>query len=70
LVTGVVRETVHEECGERVLLVDGEPFELSGGEHLCRDYLAWHLPPDRRDSADLDVRGGWRPRWTGQLKAA
>jgi hypothetical protein len=51
----------HEDCGEPVLLVDGEEFDLSGAEHRCRDYVAWHGPVDGRDPAFLDVAGGWRP---------
>lgn len=30
--------------------------------HLCRDYLAWHGPADRRDPFTVDVEDGWRPR--------
>lgn len=36
--------------------------ELLLREHLCRDYLAWHRPADRRDVNTLDVPHGWRPR--------
>ncbi len=71
VVTGPVARSVHHtECGQLVLLVDGEPFELSGAEHLCRDYLAWHVPPDRRDPADLDVPVGWRPFGSRMVGAA
>lgn len=54
--------TAHPDCGETVFLVDGEPFDLGGAEHLCRDYVAWHLPADRRHPSDLDVPDGWAPR--------
>lgn len=30
--------------------------------HLCRDYIAWHRPADRRDPFTVDVEDGWRPR--------
>jgi hypothetical protein len=29
--------------------------------HLCRDYLAWHRPADRRDPFTVDVADGWQP---------
>lgn len=61
---------VHEDCGQLVLMVDGEPFELGGAEHLCTDYAVWHQPPDRRHPSDLDVPGGWRPARVRQFRAA
>ncbi len=52
----------HPDCGEPVQ-IDGDVVTDPGGaRHLCRDYLAWHGPVDRRDAAVLDVPGGWRPR--------
>jgi hypothetical protein len=54
--------TVHPDCGEPVILVGELVCEPAGGQHLCRDYVAWHLPPDPRDPSDLDVEGGWVPR--------
>lgn len=54
--------TVHPDCGDPVVLAGGEVLDPDGGRHLCRDYVAWHLPPDRRDPDDLDVEGGWVPR--------
>jgi len=52
----------HVECGELVVLDGDEVLDVAGGRHLCRDYLAWHLPPDRRHPSDLDVANGWVPR--------
>ena len=62
------RAIVHGECRQPVFLVDGELFEPWGADHLCRDYVAWHRPPDRRDPADLDVPGGWRTGRVGLLR--
>lgn len=53
---------VHGECGELVVVAGGEVLEVGGGQHLCRDYVAWHQAPDRRHPSDLDVPGGWVPR--------
>lgn len=52
----------HVECGELVLVDGGQVLDVAGGPHLCRDYVAWHLPPDRRHPWDLDVVEGCRPR--------
>lgn len=53
--------TRHPGCGAPVTLAGGGVFDVDGREHLCRDYVAWYLPPDRRDPAVLDVLDGWRP---------
>lgn len=65
---------VHEDCGAEVVLVDGKLCERvmrragAGAlgmvvvEHVCRDYVAWHRPADRRDPLTVDVRDGWVPR--------
>lgn len=47
--------TVHEPCGAPVEAGLLCVLDLDGRQHLCRDYLAWHLPADRRDPAVLDV---------------
>jgi hypothetical protein len=48
----------HGDCGEPVVVEAGRVMDPGGGEHLCSDYLAWHLPPDRRDPWNLDA-----PAW-------
>jgi hypothetical protein len=58
------------ECGELVVVDGDQVLDVAGGAHLCRDYVAWHRPPDRRHPSDLDVAGGWRPRVAGLARAA
>lgn len=71
-------ESVCPDCGAEVVQLsifgDGrvQPYErlmqmsrhgmLWPVPHLCRDYIAWHRPADRRDPFTVDVAGGWRPR--------
>lgn len=52
----------HGECGELVVVDGDQVLDVAGQRHLCRDYLAWHGPPDRRHPSDLDVAVGWQPR--------
>ncbi len=54
--------TAHVDCGQPVVLAGGEVLDPDGGRHLCEDYLAWHLPPERRHPSGLDVADGWQPR--------
>lgn len=57
----MVTVVVHEDCGE---LVECSPLgvaEPGGGDHACRDYVAWHAPVDRRDPMEVDVPDGWLP---------
>jgi hypothetical protein len=61
--------SVHDECGAPVAVWAGRITDPDGGEHQCRDYLAWHQPPDRRDPDLLDVADGWKPR-RRELKSA
>jgi len=60
----------HDQCGELVVLDGDEVLDVAGGQHLCRDYLAWHQPADPRHPSDLDVPRGWRPRSQGYGQAA
>lgn len=50
---------VHPDCGELVVFAGDQVLDVAGGQHLCSDYVAWHLPPDRRHPSDLDVPSGW-----------
>lgn len=45
--------TWHPACGAPVELRGGLTVDPDGAEHLCRDYLAWHLPADRRHPDDI-----------------
>jgi hypothetical protein len=60
-----------EGCGAEVAAVQGDaaPVAVDGlmvragwvlpGLHLCRDYLAWYGPVDRRDPLTVDVPDCW-----------
>lgn len=66
---------VHEDCGAEVVAVGGVwcerlmhwdgsgVFGVVPVVHVCRDFVAWHRPADRRDLDVLVWPGGeWRPR--------
>jgi hypothetical protein len=62
-----VCEDCGDEPGSAVIAAGGRVRLLEG--HQCRDYIAWHQPPDRRDPLVVDVPDGWRPRKAGALAA-
>lgn len=59
VITGDVMR--HRDCGALVVMPGAYLLDLDGREHLCRDYLSWYGPPDRRDPLVVDVPDGWRP---------
>lgn len=59
---------LHPDCGEQVRTTAAGLVDAGGGRHLCRDYLAWYGPPDRRDPFVVDVPDGWAPK--GRLDLA
>lgn len=61
---------VHAECGGLVEEEAGALRDPGGDEHLCRDYVAWHLPVDGRHPSDMDVVDGWRPVVERYVQAA
>lgn len=61
---------LHADCAQPVVVVVGRVVEADGAAHLCRDYVAWHGPADRRDPWTVDVADGWRPVVKVQARAA